>query len=90
MNTLEVGSYPLGASPYGAMDMAGNVAEWVADWWGEYPTELQVNPTGPLEGVHRVIRGGGYSDFAQFIRTSLRYKVYSLNATAGFRCVQSE
>jgi sulfatase modifying factor 1 len=58
--TADVGSYPLSASPYGALDMAGNVWEWTADYWdrdyyGESPRD---NPKGPIEGEDRSIRGG--------------------------------
>jgi formylglycine-generating enzyme required for sulfatase activity len=52
-----VGSYPAGASWCGAEDMVGNVWEWVADWYGPYPSGRQVNPTGPSSGVARVLRG---------------------------------
>jgi formylglycine-generating enzyme required for sulfatase activity len=54
-----VGSFPTGASPYGLLDMAGNAAEWVADWFAEdyYGQSPPQNPTGPAGGTRRVIRG---------------------------------
>ena len=60
-DTTEVGSYPAGVSWCGALDMAGNVWEWVADWYGEYPSGRQVNPTGSSSGASRVLRGGSWS-----------------------------
>ena len=61
-DTTEVGSYPAGASPYGAVDMAGNVSEWTADWYddGYYGKSPRENPTGSANGEHRVMRGGDY------------------------------
>jgi len=58
--TTPVGNYPSGASWVGALDLAGNVWEWVADWYGSYPSGRQVNPTGPASGDFRVLRGGSW------------------------------
>ena len=56
-----VGSYPSGASPYGALDMAGNVWEWVNDWFGNYGATLSDrNPQGPVAGTSKVVRGGAW------------------------------
>ncbi len=61
-NSKAVGSYPAGASPYGALDMAGNVSEWVNDWYdtGYYSSTPYRNPTGPATGNRRVLRGGSW------------------------------
>lgn len=61
--TAPVGRFPLGVSPVGALDMAGNVFEWTADWNGNYratPGPPEENPAGPSEGTDRVVRGGGW------------------------------
>lgn len=63
--TAPVGSYPLGKSPYGCHDMAGNVWEWVKDWYGDTyysqtPPGGWVNPQGPSTGSYRVLRGGSW------------------------------
>jgi formylglycine-generating enzyme required for sulfatase activity len=60
--SVPVGSYPTGVSPYGVMDMAGSVWEWVNDLYqAEYYTVSDANnPTGPTKGVYTVYRGGAY------------------------------
>jgi formylglycine-generating enzyme required for sulfatase activity len=57
--TSPVGSYPEGASPFGALDLAGNVREWTADWYGPYTELAETDPQGPRTGTSRVSRGGG-------------------------------
>ena len=73
-NTTVVGSYPSGASYYGALDMAGNVWEWAADWYdpGYYSIAPYCNPTGPTSGDKKVLRGGSWEHDRVFARTSFR------------------
>ncbi|HQK20611.1 MAG TPA: SUMF1/EgtB/PvdO family nonheme iron enzyme, partial [Polyangiaceae bacterium] len=56
--TCAVGSYASGA--FGLKDMAGNVWEWVQDWYGAYPSSTSKNHAGPSSGSYRVCRGGGW------------------------------
>jgi formylglycine-generating enzyme required for sulfatase activity len=89
--TVSVGSHPDGASPYGALDMAGNVWEWVADWYDEtyYSSAPTHNPQGPDSGERRVIRGGSFDMSESRLRTTFRIgnlPAYS-NWDLGFRVV---
>jgi serine/threonine-protein kinase len=85
-DTVAVGSYPGGASWCGALDMAGNVWEWVADPLGRYGSERQVNPTGPASGDARVTRGGSWR-FPTHVRSAQRGPgMTATGATVGFRC----
>jgi eukaryotic-like serine/threonine-protein kinase len=91
--TAPVGSFPEGASPYGALDMAGNVWEWVADWYDEryYTRSPDENPTGPASGEFRVLRGGSWGYNVRFLRSSFRFRGFpglTLNYI-GFRCLLS-
>lgn len=87
-----VGSYPEGASWCGAMDMAGNVWEWVGDWWSEdyYAHSSFENPHGPEFGTFRVVRGGSWFDEDWKVNTSFRKGLTSSSCRmhwVGFRCV---
>jgi formylglycine-generating enzyme required for sulfatase activity len=85
-----VGSYPEGASPYGTLDMAGNVWEWVADWFDAsyYQNSPPTDPSGPTEGSGRVLRGGAWDGAVRMVRAPNRIMldpVYTISVF-GFRC----
>ena len=92
--TKIVGIYPSGASPYGAMDMAGNAWEWVSDFYDEkyYANRPGSNPQGPPNGKNRSLRGGSWYSYAVSLQTFNRghnnptYYDY----TIGFRCAKGK
>ncbi len=87
-----VGSYPSGASPYGALDMAGNVWQWVADWYDEgyYQRSPERNPRGPESGTSKVLRGGSWDNYAIVLRSSFRSHLTPdlRDFHVGFRCAR--
>ena len=87
-----VGSYPAGASPYGALDMVGNLWEWVADWYAYYATSPERNPQGPATGETRVLRGGSWDVRQDLVRAAIRnsYDPTGRRSNIGFRCVVSQ
>jgi formylglycine-generating enzyme required for sulfatase activity len=90
-DAVPVGSFPDGASWCGALDMAGNVWEWVNDWYQyDYYAVSQVNnPTGPDGGIYKVLRGGSWNTFHYRVRSASRhwYDPQFSNPNWGFRCV---
>ena len=86
-----VGTFPAGASPYGALDMAGNVWEWTFDYFSSqyYENCPYENPRGPVSGTRRVIRGGGWNNGEEGLRTVGRASLPPKDGldTVGFRCV---
>ncbi|MGD2251979.1 MAG: SUMF1/EgtB/PvdO family nonheme iron enzyme [Anaerolineales bacterium] len=89
-STREVGSYPEGASPYGAFDMTGNLWEWVLDWYGEdyYANSPDRNPSGPADGTQRVVRGSSWNELTRSGRSANRGKIEPVSSlgSVGFRC----
>jgi formylglycine-generating enzyme required for sulfatase activity len=89
-----VGSYEKGTNSYGIYDMAGNVWEWVADWYdANYYTTLgdnALNPQGPTSGQYRVLRGGAWSYNINYVRSTSRNWVVpdTRNNFFGFRCAK--
>lgn len=92
-HTLQpVGNYEAGNSPYGAQDMAGNVWEWVSDWYdaGSYAAGPARNPQGPPSGLSKILRGGSWTNSADTVRTTHRREEdpEMRNSDSGFRCAK--
>ncbi len=71
---LPVGSFP--PNKWGLHDMHGNVWEWCSDWYGAYPIEKQIDPTGPSIGEKHIFRGGSYVRSAKYCRSANRNDYY--------------
>jgi formylglycine-generating enzyme required for sulfatase activity len=80
-----------GVSAYGVEDLAGNLSEWVNDWYsaGYYMTAPDTDPPGPASGTARVRRGGSFDSMPAMIRTGARDSGERTPAFNGFRCAQS-
>ncbi len=92
-DTSRIGSYPLGASPYGALDMGGNVWEWVNDWYQSdyYSSSPSSNPQGPDAGTSKIIRSGSW--YSQWFLTRVTNRgnptPESFSIDTGFRCADT-
>jgi sulfatase modifying factor 1 len=89
-----VGSFPMGRSVYGVYDMAGNVSEWVADWYDQfyYQTAPLMNPPGYEKSKNRIFRGGSWDSRTVDIRAAKRFAATPgrKDAVVGFRCGRSK
>jgi formylglycine-generating enzyme required for sulfatase activity len=90
--TAPVGTFSSGASPYGVLDMSGNVWEWVSDWYAHdyYARTPSTNPLGPTEGKTRVLRGGSWAGNRWGLRATFRgsgEETLVNFGSIGFRCV---
>ena len=86
-----VGSKPGGASWVGALDMAGSLREFTADWYAPYSPEDQTDPTGPDSADYHVARGGSYADPITWLRTAYRFQSIDMpfeTPPYGIRCVR--
>ena len=91
-HTRPVGGRPTGATPEGVHDLAGNVSEWVHDWYDryQYVRPLRDDPVGGESGLVRVVRGGSYYDSPALLRAAYRYGLSPRSgfSTVGFRCAR--
>ena len=88
---MPVGTHPAGNNPYGIHDLAGNAAEWVADWYSEGISRSDVrNPQGPDSGDGKVIKGGGFREPAEQLRATARFHASpeTRGEDIGFRCAE--
>ncbi len=90
-----IGDHRMGQSPYGVQDLAGNLYEWVVDWYAEdfyssFINSPAINPRGPSEGTAKVQRGGSYINTPYRLRSSFRTKgdPTEQDPNVGFRCAQ--
>ncbi len=89
--TAPVGNFATDTSVFGALDMSGNVSEWVSDWMGPYANDIQINPTGPSTGTARIQRGGSWADSSRAgPHVSMRgeREPGTRGIAVGFRCAQ--
>jgi formylglycine-generating enzyme len=92
LSLTRVNQYDSGQSPYGVFDMAGNVWDWVQDWYSEnyYQDSPSRNPMGPAKGTAKVIRGGSWRNTPDMLRSANRNKHHpsERRVYVGFRCAQ--
>ncbi len=93
--TIPVGKIPDGASPFGVMDMSGNVWEWCSDWYSKdyYNYSPSENPKGPEKGEKKILKGGSwYYENPAYLRASIKLAEFpgTRNFMIGFRCVKDK
>lgn len=92
--SVSIYRYPLGASPYGVVNMSGNAREWVADWYSDdyYLVTPYANPTGAETGTERSLRSGSYNEDKNEIAATARYRhePQSAGLSRGFRCAEDD
>jgi len=85
--------YLIGISPYGLVQMSGNVRQWVSDWYQRnyYSISPEKNPQGPASGHYKSLRGGGFDDNSDEVKTYYRayHEPWSAGQDRGFRCVMA-
>ena len=91
--TGAVGTHPAGVSPYGLLDMGGNVWEWCSDWWDRDYFEVSPyqDPKGPASGIAHVLKGGSWDSRPSVLSSSSRnfgYRGYR-DGDFGFRCAMN-
>jgi formylglycine-generating enzyme required for sulfatase activity len=93
-DTTAVGTYPSGSSPYGVLDIAGNVGEWTNDWYDSnyYSVSPYHNPTGPETGEMKIVRSGCWNGDWEILRSvnKASFTVVNNQNKLGFRCVLSQ
>lgn len=93
-HTTEVTAYPQGKSYYYALDMSGNIFEWVADWYNPsyYSESPAENPTGPQDGTRRSVRSSSFKSEFYYAETARRFSFKPVDQMddLGFRCVIDE
>ena len=91
--TTKVGSYPDGASPYGVLDLAGNVWEWTNDWydWTYYQSSPEQDPMGPATGYQKIVKGGAWDYSANVMTISYNsdHQPKEFKSSFGFRCTRA-
>ena len=93
--TCPVRAHPEDISPFGVFNMAGNVAEWTSDWYGDYTSSDASDPTGPASGPSRVMRGGNWGATTgdlvraagrRYLTLALQMAGKNSDSNLGFRC----